>query len=204
MDRVVDMLVNSFPRLEVLHIALCNEHDFEAGFIRLYKNYANLAAAATSATSEVRENAAQTQRRQSGLLKRVFLEGCLSITDRVLSTIGDISTLTTLILYGPFPAVSSDGIKQLVRKLVNLKEITIGILATVKDDTLIGAFDNRTTPYLEIVRLQDLKSVTDYGIIIATDNIAKSLKTLTLTRCRSVTQSAVNFAKRKCTVYDYR
>ncbi|KAI9499704.1 hypothetical protein BDB00DRAFT_795176 [Zychaea mexicana] len=196
MGPVFDLLIDKLPpQLDSFRLAFSKESNIDWDFIRLFRKYANVAAT-TPATKK-------SQRRPPCfLLKTLALQDCQSVTDQVLSTAGDISTLTTVMLHGPFPALTSNGIKQLVKKLFNVEMLAIGNLDVVTDGTLIGSFDNYPTPYLQTLKLQSLRNVTDYGVIIAVDSLASSLKRLKLIQCRSITQTAFEYAKRRCAVYD--
>ncbi|KAI8137007.1 hypothetical protein BJV82DRAFT_702408 [Fennellomyces sp. T-0311] len=124
-------------------------------------------------------------------LSNIALRKCVSITDDVLAALVQVLSLTDILLHD-LVQVSSDGLNRFLNNLTsNVSTVELGHWNIVSDyhlHALSGAQG------LKKLILSNLTGISDYGIINMVDK-TKSLKSLELKNCTTISDKAVEYAK---------
>ncbi|KAI8137596.1 hypothetical protein BJV82DRAFT_718013 [Fennellomyces sp. T-0311] len=168
---LVETLLN-LPPLETLELSHISATEGDESLVRLFKKYVTL---------------------PNQKFRAFWFRYCHAITDSVLDAVAELKTLEEVTLT-KLPNVSAKGIEEFLKKLGNkVTEVKL-IEMQCATDAHIDALCNLEG--LKNVHLEYLTNVTDEGIRKLIDTV-KSLRSLTLTECKSISKDTVLYAKRK-------
>ncbi|KAI8144405.1 hypothetical protein BJV82DRAFT_607229 [Fennellomyces sp. T-0311] len=124
----------------------------------------------------------------------IRLRHCASVTDDVLVALSQIHSLKNIVLIG-LRNVSANGIDSFFRSLSGKSTtyISLGELDIITDDRITTLSDVKS---LRCIHMDGLSYMTNQGIITMVDQIPL-LSSLTLDTCSLITESAIQYAKRK-------
>ncbi|KAI7857952.1 hypothetical protein BDC45DRAFT_346832 [Circinella umbellata] len=190
LPRFIDYLIAARRPQQTLRFILPTNktNDDHTALLGLFQHYTDMLTQPSSSTNK---NVTYTKTLETlGLWDATNF-----LTDQMLNTLSNIKSITNIEIISRSSGISPEGLNVFISKLSDkMTDFRLGGLDIVNDDHLIRLANQLKS--LTHIKLEVLEHITDYGLIVLMDR-AIHLKSILISTCPLITETAVNYANLK-------